>query len=211
MHLTLSFLAAKARRERWSTSWFTISLRKHTPFLQGKHWETCTGFEFLPCLKGSEVKWSESHSVASDPLRPHGLHNPWNSLGQNTGVGRLSLLHRIFPTQGLHPGLPYLPSEPQGKLKNSGLGTYPFSSRSSWPRNWTGVSCIAGRFFTNWAIREALKGPKCGEEALPWWSVSIGAFSRPHAGTAWCWSALDRQLLWLKLLTSKLQRMSPCL
>ena len=33
---------------------------------------------------------------------------------------------------------------------------YPFSSGSSRPRNWTRVSCIAGRFITNWAIREAL-------------------------------------------------------
>ena len=32
---------------------------------------------------------------------------------------------------------------------------YPFSSRSSRPRNWTRVSYIAGGFFTNWAIREA--------------------------------------------------------
>ena len=32
---------------------------------------------------------------------------------------------------------------------------YPFFSRSSQPRNQTGVSCIAGGFFTNWAIREA--------------------------------------------------------
>ena len=32
---------------------------------------------------------------------------------------------------------------------------YPFSSGYSWPRNQTRVSCIAGRFFTNWAIREA--------------------------------------------------------
>ena len=31
---------------------------------------------------------------------------------------------------------------------------YLFSSRSAWPRNRTGVSCIAGRFFTNWVIRE---------------------------------------------------------
>ena len=30
---------------------------------------------------------------------------------------------------------------------------YPFSSGSSLPRNRTGVSCIAGRFFTNWTIR----------------------------------------------------------
>ena len=32
---------------------------------------------------------------------------------------------------------------------------YPFSRGSSRPRNWTGVSCIAGGFFTNWTIREA--------------------------------------------------------
>ena len=32
---------------------------------------------------------------------------------------------------------------------------YIFSSGSFWPRNWTWVSCIAGRFFTNWAMREA--------------------------------------------------------
>ena len=32
---------------------------------------------------------------------------------------------------------------------------YPFSSGSFWPRNRTRVSCIAGRLFTNWAIREA--------------------------------------------------------
>ena len=36
---------------------------------------------------------------------------------------------------------------------------YPFSSGSSRPRNWTGVSCIAGGFFTSWAIREAPSGP----------------------------------------------------
>ena len=33
---------------------------------------------------------------------------------------------------------------------------YPFSSRSSQPRNQTRVFCIAGGFFTNWAIRESL-------------------------------------------------------
>ena len=32
---------------------------------------------------------------------------------------------------------------------------FPFCRRSSQPRDWTGVSCIAGGFFTNWAIREA--------------------------------------------------------
>ena len=43
----------------------------------------------------------------SDSLRPHGLHSPWNSPGQNTGVGGLSLFQGIFPTQGLKPGVPH--------------------------------------------------------------------------------------------------------
>ena len=41
----------------------------------------------------------------SDSLRPHGLYNPWNSPGQNTGVGSLSLLQGIFLTQELNQGL----------------------------------------------------------------------------------------------------------
>ena len=48
---------------------------------------------------------SESHSVVSDSLWPHGLYSPWNSPGQNTGVGSLSLLQGIFPTQGSNPDL----------------------------------------------------------------------------------------------------------
>ena len=48
---------------------------------------------------------SESHPVMSDSLQTHGLYSPWNSPGQNTGVGSLSLLQGIFPTQGLNPGL----------------------------------------------------------------------------------------------------------
>ena len=45
--------------------------------------------------------------VMSDSLRPHGLCSPWNSPGQNTGVGSLSLLQGIFPTWGSNPGLPH--------------------------------------------------------------------------------------------------------
>ena len=47
----------------------------------------------------------ESHSVVPNSLRPHGLYSPWNSLGQNTGVGSFSLLQGIFPTQELNWGL----------------------------------------------------------------------------------------------------------
>ena len=57
----------------------------------------------------------------SDSLWPHRLYSPWSSPGQNTGVGSLSLLQGIFPTQA--------------------------SNR---------VSCIEGRFFTNWVMREAI-------------------------------------------------------
>ena len=35
---------------------------------------------------------SDSHSVVSDSLQPHGLYSSGNSLGQNTEVGSLSLL-----------------------------------------------------------------------------------------------------------------------
>ena len=42
---------------------------------------------------------SESCSVLSNSLRPHELHSPWNSPGQNTGVGSLSLLQGLFRTQ----------------------------------------------------------------------------------------------------------------
>ena len=48
-----------------------------------------------------------------------------------------------------------LPSEPQEKLKNTGVGSYPFSRGTSWPRNLTGISYIAGIFFTSWATQEA--------------------------------------------------------
>ena len=59
------------------------------------------------CLKNERKKENESRSVVSDSLRSHGLYSPWNSPGQNTGVGSCSLLQGIFPTQGSNPGLPH--------------------------------------------------------------------------------------------------------
>ena len=50
----------------------------------------------------------------------------------------------------------------------SGL-LFPTPGESSWPRNWTGLSCIAGGFFTNWTVREALtcsKVSSCNEGDL---------------------------------------------
>ena len=72
----------------------------------------------------------------------------------------------IFPTQGLNSGLLhcgrilYQLSHKENPTILEWVA-YPFSSGSSWPRNWTQVSCIAGGFLTNWAIRQALL-PKVG-------------------------------------------------
>ena len=52
-----------------------------------------------------KVKRSESRSVVSYSLQPHGPYSPWNSPDQNTGVSSSSFLQGIFPTQELNRGL----------------------------------------------------------------------------------------------------------
>ena len=74
--------------------------------------------------------------------------------GQNTGVGSLSLLQGIFPIPGSNPGLPHCRQilyqvSHKGSPRILEWVAYPFFSGSSQPRNRTGVSCIAGGFFTN--------------------------------------------------------------
>ena len=98
----------------------------------------------------------------SDSLWPQGLYSLWDSPGQNTAVGSLSLLQGISPTQGLNPGLLHC-GQILYQLSHKGSPrilewvAYPFSSGSSRPRNRTRVFCIVGGFFSNWAIREAPK------------------------------------------------------
>ena len=88
----------------------------------------------------SHMFLSESCSVVSDSLWPHG--HPWNSPGQNTGLGSLSLLQGIFPTQGSNPGLLHLgwilyQLSHKGSPRILEWVAYPFSSGSSQPKNWT--------------------------------------------------------------------------
>ena len=72
-------------------------------------------------------------------------YSPWNSL--LTGVGRLSLLLEIFPTQRLNPGLPHC-RKIIYQMSHKRIPrllewvAYPFSRGSSLPRNQTGVSFI---------------------------------------------------------------------
>ena len=110
----------------------------------------CPGYRHVCC---AVLSWSvvPSSSVHGD------------SLGKNTGVGCRDLLQGIFPTQGSNPGLPHCRPilyqlSHKGSPRILEWVAYPFSSGYSQPRNQTGVSCIAGRFFINWAIREASWG-----------------------------------------------------
>ena len=84
--------------------------------------------------------------LPGEPLGQRSLegYSPWDS-----------------PKQGSNPGLPHCRQilyqlNHQGSPRLLEWVAYPFSSRSSQPRNQTGVSCIAGGFFTSWATREAL-------------------------------------------------------
>ena len=100
-------------------------------------------------INGTCVSESEGYSVASNSLRPYGLYSPWNCPGQNTGVGSLCLLQGIFPTQRSNPGLPHCRQilyrlRHKGSSRILDWAAYLFSSRSSHPRNRTGVSCITG-------------------------------------------------------------------
>ena len=95
------------------------------------------------------MRWSEiSRSVMSNSLGPHGLHSPWNSPSQNTGVGTLSLLQGIFPFQGFNPGLPHC-RQILYQLSHKGSPrilewiAYPFYSPWNSPGQNTGVGSLS--------------------------------------------------------------------
>ena len=75
--------------------------------------------------------------------------------GWNAGVCSLSLLQGIFPTQGLNPGFPHC-RQILYQMSHRGSPRILEWVAYSFSRNQTGVSCIAGWFFTNWVIREDL-------------------------------------------------------
>ena len=91
--------------------------------------------------------------------------------------GRLPLCWSGIPTPGAlpNPGIEprsptlwvdSLPSEPPGKPKNTEWVAYSFFSQSSRLRNWNGVSCIAGRFFTCWATSKVPSKEQLREKTL---------------------------------------------
>ena len=90
-------------------------------------------------LKGSNL-YCEVGSVVSNSSWPHGLYSSWNSPGQNTGAGSLSILQGIFPTQRSSPGLPHCRRilhqlSHKGSPRILEWVAYPFSRGFSWPRS----------------------------------------------------------------------------
>ena len=103
---------------------------------------------------------SENRSAVSDFLRLHGLYSPWNSPGQNTGWVTVSF-SRGFSQPRDWTQVSHIAAGFFYQLNHEGSPTilewvaHPFFSGSSSLWNPTGVSCIAGGLFTNWATREA--------------------------------------------------------
>ena len=100
---------------------------------------------------------------------PPGSSVHGDSSGKNTGVGCHALLQGVFPSQGWNPGLPYCwrilyQLSHQGSSRILEWVAHPFSRGSSWPRNRTGVSCIAGRFFTSWVTSNILSFKSKGQK-----------------------------------------------
>ena len=88
--------------------------------LKRSFWLQCKGR--LRLDMGESEKWKSLSHVQL-------FVTPWNSPGQNTGVGNLSLLQESIRTQGsrsprsLTLQADSLPAEPQGKAKNTGVGS----------------------------------------------------------------------------------------
>ena len=110
-------------------------------------WQHLSVLEYFYNRVDSIERMKESRSVVPDSLQLHGLYSPWNSPGQNTWVGSLSLLQGIFPTQGSNPGLlhcRWILSQLSHQRSPRILEwvAYLFSSGSSWPRNRTGSPAL---------------------------------------------------------------------
>ena len=103
------------------------------------------------------------NSVWPHRRQPTRLPHPWDSPGKNTEWVAISFSNASEVAQSC----PTLNDPMDCSLPGSSIHgifqarvlewvAYLFSSRSSQLRNQTGVSCIAGGFFTDWAIMEAL-------------------------------------------------------
>ena len=115
----------------------------HCWFITAHTWLLCLVTQLCPTL------WNPMD------CSPSGTSLHGDSPGLNTGVDSLSLLQGLFPTQVSNLGLPHCRQilyhlSHQESPRILEWVAYPFSRGPSQPRNGTGVSCTAGRFFTGW-------------------------------------------------------------
>ena len=137
------------------TSWTTLE-RLLGSYVRAKGCDRNRNSIALGMVKALIVKVAQGCPTLCDTMDC----SPCNSPSQNTGVGSLSLLQGIFPTQESNPGLLHCrwilhQLSHQGCPRILEWVAYPFSSRSSRSRNQIRVSWITGRFFTNWDTGEA--------------------------------------------------------
>ena len=116
------------KQEYWSGLPFPSPGDLPNTGIEPRYWThvSCLAGRFFttgPLGKPKVRNESETRSVMSNSLQPDGLYSPWNSPGQITGVGSLSLLQGIFPTQVSRIQVDSLPAEPQRKPKNTGVGS----------------------------------------------------------------------------------------
>ena len=118
----------------------------------------CPANRYLRCA----VLSPQLYPTLCDPMdcSPPGTSVHGNSPGRNAEVGCHALFQGLFQAQGSKPGLLHCRRilyqlSHQGSPGILERVAYPFSRVSSWPRNWTRVSCSAGGFITNWVMREA--------------------------------------------------------
>ena len=121
----------------------------------------------------------ESCSVMSDSLWHHRLYSPWNSLGQNTRVGSLSLLQGNLPNPGIERRSSTLqtdsfPAEPQGKPKNTGVGSLSFLQWIFLTQEWNSglLHCRQILYKLSYQGSSVLPGEPHGQRSLmgysPW-------------------------------------------
>ena len=163
------FPSESALRIRWPKCWsFNFSI---SPF---NEYSGLISFRIdwfdLFAVQGTLKSLLQHHSSKASILRHSAffmvqLSHPYMTTGKtkavirrtlvgkvmSTWVGSLSLLPGIIPTQGSNPSLPHcrwilyqLSHKESPRILE--WVAYPFSSKSSWLMNWTGVSFIAGRF-----------------------------------------------------------------
>ena len=132
----------------------------------------------------------------------HGLYNPWNSPGQNTGVGSHSLLQRNLSYQGLNPGLPHYrwilyELSHQWKSRILEWVTYHFSSRYSRPRNRVGDPLLQADY---------LPAELLGRPIVVKWIKNCGVDRiTPQVGET------DRSSIWCKTIACALSVVSSSL